>query len=210
MQGKRRYVSAAVVALFAVVLGVASTASAASTAGFAVARDPQIPGSSAATLAAVCEWPVNITNASLQTKTITSSTPRFYTSTAWTNLECGALTVTVPPGMRGGLVVRTDAELTCTGPAEDETQWCLGRVLVGPVEMFPRELEFDGSFAWAQSSPDVGAWESNSFTRSHTLVCPQGHDMCSWTVQVQVRNHTEGLDFRVDGSTVEAQLTYAP
>jgi hypothetical protein len=210
VQGKKRYVPMVAV-LFAILLGAASAAAAApSRANQAAASDPQVPSGFAAAAAATCEWPVNITNASLQTKTITSSTPRNYASTAWTNLDCGALTVTVPAGMRGGLVVRTDAELTCTGPAEDQTQWCLGRVLVGPSEMFPRELESDGSFAWAQSSPDIGAWESNSFTRSHTLVCPQGTAPCSWTVQVQVRNHTEGLDFRVDGSTVEAQLTYAP
>lgn len=192
-------------ALAAVFLGV-PTATMASTGKAPL--DPQVP-SGLSTQAAVCEWPVNATNAALQTKVITSSTPRFYGSTLWTNLECAGLTVTVPPGMRGGLVVRTDAEVTCTGPTPDQTQWCLGRVLVSGVEAFPRELEIDGSFAWAQSSPDIGAWESNSFTRSITLSCPSSAPApCAWGVQVQVRNHVDGLNFRVDGSTVEAQVTY--
>lgn len=175
-------------------------------------QDPQVSGGVSAQ-AATCETPVNVTNALLQTKTVTSSTARFYTSTDWTNLECGQLTVSVPRDMRGGLVVRTDAELTCTGPTPDQTQWCLGRVLVNGVEGYPKATEADGSFAWAQSSPDAGAWESNSFTRSLTLRCPTSSTTnlpCMWNVQVQVRNHVDGLTFRVDDSTVEAQLTYAP
>lgn len=172
-------------------------------------KDPQIPAGTVSAAAAVCEWPVNATNVMLQTKTITSSTPRYKGDTAWSDLECGALTVTVPQGMRGGLVVHVDAEVTCTGPSPDAFEWCLGRVLVGGLDAFPRELEIDGSFAWAQSSPDSGAWESNAFTRSMTLECPRTHEgPCSWPVKVQVRNHTDGLSFRVDGSTVEAQLTY--
>ncbi|HEU5187836.1 MAG TPA: hypothetical protein VFT87_05025 [Candidatus Saccharimonadales bacterium] len=202
---KRKLHITAMAALAAILLGVpaASVASASKTP-----HDPQVP-SGVSTQAAVCEWPVNATNAALQTKVVTSSTPRFKSDTAWSNLECGALTVTVPPGMRGGMVVRTDAEVTCTGPAPDTTQWCLGRVLVNGVEAFPRELELDGSFAWAQSSTDFGAWESNSFTRSMTLNCPSSaNEPCAWQVQVQVRNHMDDLSFRVDGSTVEAQLTY--
>lgn len=202
---KRKLRMSAMMAVAIILLG-APTASMASSSK--APSDPQVPGN-LSIQAAVCEWPVNATNAALQTKVVTSSTPRFKSDTAWSNLECGALTVTVPPGMRGGLVVRTDAEVTCTGPVLDQTQWCLGRVLVGGVEAFPRELEVDGSFAWAQSSPDVGAWESNSFTRSMTLDCPaSAPSLCAWNVVVQVRNHAAGLNFRVDGSTVEAQLTY--
>jgi hypothetical protein len=56
---------------------------------------------------------------------------------------------------------------------------------------------------------DVGAWESNAFTRSLQVRCPlTALPECSYRVQVQVRNHTQGLNFRVDDSTVEAQLTY--
>lgn len=174
-------------------------------------QDPQVTGGVSAQ-AAVCEVPVNVTNGSMQDKTVTSVTPRFYTSVAWTNLECGQLTVSVPRGMRGGVVVRTDAEVTCTGPTPDQTQWCLGRVLVnGVVVASPKTEEVDGSFAWAQSSPDVGAWESNSFTRSFTVRCPTSSTTnvpCTWNVQVQVRNHVDGLNFRVDDSTVEGQVTY--
>lgn len=190
----------------AMLVGVPAISMAASDAP----KDPQVPGGVSAA-AAVCEWPVNATNAALQTKTVTSSTARVKTDTAWSDLECGSLTVTVPAGMRGGLVVHVDAEVTCTGPVADTTEWCQGRVLVGNpgLDAFPRELEVDGSFAWAHSSPDAGAWESNAFTRSMTLECPRNHEgPCSWPVKVQVRNHADGLNFRVDGSTVEAQVTY--
>ena len=193
----------AMAGLAAILLGVPA---ASATASSSAPKDPQVPGS-VSVQAATCEWPVNATNSALQTKTITSSTARFKADTVWSNLECGALTVTVPPGMRGGLVVSTDAEVTCTGAAPDQTQWCLGRVLVNGIEAFPRELEIDGSFAWAQSSTDVGAWESNAFTRSTTLTCASTSP-CSWNVQVQVRNHVDGLNFRIDGSTVQAQVTY--
>ncbi len=173
-------------------------------------KDPQkSDGLSAA--AASCMFPVNATNSALQTKTVTSRDARNYSATAWTNLECGQLTVTVPRGRNAGLVVRTDAELTCTGSAPDATQWCEGRVLVSGVQAEPAAQEADGSFAWAQSSTDVGAWESNSFTRSATLRCPAVSTTqlpCAFSVNVQVKAHTTGLNFRVDDSTVEAQLTY--
>lgn len=192
------------VGLAAVLLGV-SVASASGSSS--TPHDPQVPGSTVQ--AAVCEWPVNVTNSALQTKTITSSSARFNSGTVWSNLECGALTVTVPPRTIGGLVVRVDAEVTCTGLEPDQTQWCQGQVLVDGLAAFPRELEADGSFAWAQSSTDFGAWESNSFTRSQTLVC-RTTTPCTSLVQVQVRNHASGLSFRIDGSTVEAQVTYQP
>lgn len=162
--------------------------------------------------AATCMFPVNSTNSALQTKTVTSRDPRYYTATSWTNLECGQLTVTVPRGRSAGLVVRTDAEVTCTelGSA-NRTEWCEGRVLVNGVGGEPAAQELDGSFAWAQSSLDAGAWESNSFTRSRTLRCPVVSTTvlpCAYSVNVQVKTHASGLNFRVDDSTVEAQLTY--
>ncbi len=180
-----------------------------SGAALSAPKDPQIPGGRVSAAAVACEWPVNATNSALQTRTVTSSEPRYKMDTAWSDLECGMLTVTVPRGMRGGLVVHVDAEVTCTGTSPDATEWCLGRVLVGGLDAFPRELEVDGSFAWAQSSTDGGAWESNAFTRSVTLECSPNHEgPCSWPVKVQVRNHAPGLSFRIDGSTVEAQTTY--
>lgn|GEM_PF-6356555 len=204
---RRPFFVAAIAATVVVLLGVPAAGVAAVGNG---PKDPQVAdGTARAAAAATCEWPVNATNSALQTKTITSSEARYKADIAWSNLECGALTVTVPPGMRAGLVVRTDAEVTCTGSSPDQTEWCLGRVLVNGLEAFPRELEADGSFSWAQSSPDFGAWESAAFTRSTTLTC-MGNVVCSWNVQVQVRNHAEGLSFRIDGSTVEAQLTYYP
>ena len=162
--------------------------------------------------AATCMFPVSATNSMLQTKTVTSRDARFYSTTAWTDLECGQLTVTVPRGRTAGLVVRTDAEVTCTelGSA-NRTEWCEGRVLVNGVGGEPAAQEVDGSFAWARSSLDAGAWESNSFTRSRTLRCPVVSTTllpCSFDVRVQVKNHNTGLNFRVDDSTVEAQLTY--
>lgn len=193
--------------LSAILLGVPAASVASSKAA---PKDPQMPGGVASIQAAVCEWPVNNTNAALQTRTVTSSSARFKTDTAWSTLECGTLVVTVPPGMRGGLVVHVDAEVTCTGLSPDATEWCQGRVLVDGVAAFPRELEVDGSFAWAQSSTDFGAWESNGFTRSMQLTCPSSATApCSKLVQVQWRNHAENLSFRVDGSTVEAQVTYS-
>ncbi len=161
--------------------------------------------------AATCMFPVNATNSALQTKTVTSRDPRYYSATTWTDLECGQLTVTVPRGKSAGLVMRTDAEVTCTGSTPDTTQWCEGRVLVNGVGGEPAAQEVDGSFAWAQSSPDAGAWESNSFTRSRTLRCPVVSTTvlpCVYSVSVQVKAHTTGLNFRVDDSTLEAQLTY--
>lgn len=162
--------------------------------------------------AATCMFPVDATNAMLQTKTVTSRDARYYNTTAWTDLECGQLTVTVPRGRTGDVVIRTDAEVTCTelGSA-DRTEWCEGRVLVNGVEAEPAPQEVDGSFAWAQSSLDAGAWESNSFTRSASLRCPLISTNllpCSFKVNVQVKNHNNNLNFRVDDSTVEAQLTY--
>jgi hypothetical protein len=172
-------------------------------------QDPQASGPAA--LAAVCQFPVSATNPYMQSKTVTSVDARFYSSTDWTPLECGQLTVSVPRGHRAGLVVDVSAEVTCTGPAPDQTQWCQGRVMVGNTEAHPRVTEADGSFAWAQSSNDVGAWESNAFERSLTLSCPAStttQTPCVWPVRVDVRNHTTGLNFRVDDSSVHAGLTY--
>jgi hypothetical protein len=174
--------------------------------------DVQVPAGTVSGAAAVCVYPLPVTNGELQTKAVTSVTPRFHDSTVWTNLECGSLSVSVPRGKRGLLAVRTGGEVTCTGPAVDQTQWCEGRVLVNGFQAHPAAQEADGSFAWAQSSPDVGAWEANSFSRFQTLSCPTTSllPLCTWNVQVQVRNHAEGLSFRVDESTVETQVTYTP
>src|SRR6185503_14643509 len=103
---KRPLYIAAMAVMAVVLLGVPA---AAGPSGSNAPKDPQVPGGVAALAAAACEWPVNATNSALQTKTVTSSAARYKSDTAWSNLECGALTVTVPPGMRGGLVVRTDA-----------------------------------------------------------------------------------------------------
>jgi len=111
--------------------------------------------------------------------------------------------------MRAGVVVRVDAEVICTEQTAT-TQWCMGRVLFGAsgVEGQPNAPEPD-SFSWAHSTTDIGEWESNSFTRSHTLSCPDTHEgPCFFGVKVQVRNHADGLNFRVDDSTVDADLTY--
>jgi len=101
---KRKLRILAMAGIAAVLVGVPAVSLAASSAP----KDPQVPGK-ASVAAAVCEWPVNATNAMLQTKTVTSSSARFKSDTAWSDLECGALTVTVPSGMRGGLVVHVDA-----------------------------------------------------------------------------------------------------
>jgi hypothetical protein len=170
--------------------------------------DAQAKPGAVAALAAVCQTPVNGTNTAVQRKVVTSNDARFYTSTAWTDLECGTLQVSVPAGMRAGAVVKVDAEVLCTEQT-DTTEWCLGRVLFGSTEGQPNAPEGD-SFAWAQSTLDIGAWESAAFTRSLTLSCPEGATggVCFFTIKAQVRNHAEGLLLRVDDSTVDADLTY--
>ena len=178
-----------------------------------VTTDPQVKagGTSLAAPAATCEYPIDATNAALQTKVITSSTARYYTNLEWMDLACGSLTVTVPRGKAAGVTVDANAELTCTHISEaDTTQWCEGRVLVNHTDGFPVETEADGSFAWAHSETDFGAWESNTMSRSRTLRCPENSPGdCSYNVRVQVKVHAPNLEFRVDGSHVRAQLTYS-
>jgi hypothetical protein len=146
------------------------------------------------------------TNGSLQTRVVTSSDPRLYLSTDWTDLDCGTLRVSVPRGRHGLVTVGVDAEVTCTGVAG---HWCLGQVLIGGAAGEPIAPEPD-SFAWAHSDPDPALWESNAFTRTRVLTCPSNgtSTVCVWTVRVQVRNHMDGLVFRVDDSTVKAEVTY--
>jgi len=178
-------------------------------ASAAPGRDNQGASSAAVAAAPVCAG-FSATNAALQTRDLTTNTPEFFTSTGWTTLGCGSYAVTVPRGRVGLVVVKVDAEVTCTGsdPAV-ASQWCLGRVLIGGVEGQPSAPEPD-SFAWAQSSPDSSAWESAAFTRARTMTCPSTHPAttCSYLVQAQVRNHAAGLNFRVDDTSVHTQVTY--
>jgi hypothetical protein len=168
------------------------------------------PAATAVAAAPVCTGGLSATNGALQTRVLTTNTPQFFTGTGYVNLGCGAFGVTVPRGRAGLIVVKVDAEVTCTGsgPAVD-SQWCLGRVLIGGVEGQPSAPEPD-SFAWAQSSPDSAAWESAAFTRTRIVRCPSTNPatVCSYTVAAQVRNHAAGLSFRVDDLTVHAQVTY--
>lgn len=173
--------------------------------GDAVGRvaDPQ--GGPAAARVASCQS-FSATNGSLQTRVVTSSDPRLYYATGWTDLECGSTRVSVARGRHGLVTVGVDAEVTCTGVAG---HWCLGQVLIGGVAGEPVAPEPD-SFAWAHSDPDSSIWESNAFTRTRSLTCPStgSSAVCVWTVRVQVRNHMDGLVFRVDDSTVKAEVTY--
>jgi len=195
-----------VVLALAVVLAVAvpTLAVAVSTAD----NQGTAPAAPSAALAPVCTGGLSATNAALQTRALTTNTPQVFTGTTYTTLGCGTFGVSVPAGRRGLIVVKVDAEVTCTGtdPAVD-SQWCLGRVLIGGVEGQPSAPEPD-SFAWAQSSPDSAAWESAAFTRSRIVVCPAGGPTCGYTIAAQVRNHAAGLNFRVDDLTVHATTTY--
>jgi hypothetical protein len=146
------------------------------------------------------------TNSAVQTRVVTTSTPTFYTSTSWTNLACGSTTVTVPRGRSALVVVSVDGEVTCTGAGG---QWCLGRVLIAGAEGYPTAPEPD-SFSWANSEPNANQWESNAFTRTRALSCPSSSTAasCTFAIVTQVRNHAANLNFRVDDSTVRAQVTY--
>lgn len=192
----------AVAVLAAAAVGAASTGHAAPPAPPATTAQSQ-PTATAA--APVCGL-LSATNAALQTRTLTTNDATVYGSTAWTSLACGTLTVSAPRGRTALTTVNVDAEVTCTGA---DGQWCLGRVLIGNAEGAPAAPEPD-SFAWANSEPNAGQWESNAFTRSRVLACPRTWPTptCVWTVRVQVRNHVAGLSFRVDDSTVKAQSTY--
>jgi hypothetical protein len=151
------------------------------------------------------------TNTATQRRVSTNNTPGFYTSTAWTDLRCGTFNVTVPRGKSALVVVKTDAEVTCTTSDPANDQWCQGRVLINGAEGQPSAPEPD-SFAWANSQVDPNAWESNAFSRTAYLRCPKeagaNARACTFPVKVQVKNHAAGLTFRVDDATVDASLTY--
>ena len=174
-------------------------------AGQATGQSPT-PQAAALPAAAPACWSALATNPYLQTRVVTTSDASTYTSTAFSNLACGVTSVSVPRGRRGLVVVKVDAEVTCTGA---DGQWCLGRVLVGGAEGQPAAPEPD-SFSWANSEPNAAQWESNAFTRTRLLYCPSTTPAasCVYPVVVQVRNHATGLVLRVDDSTVHAQVTY--
>jgi hypothetical protein len=154
------------------------------------------------------------TNSAGQRRVSTNNTPGFYTATSWTDLKCGTFNVTVPAGKSALVVVKTDAEVTCTTASAADSQWCQGRVLINGAEGQPTAPEPD-SFSWSNSQTDSSAWESNAFSRTAYLRCPSGavgavlaSKVCTFPIKVQVKNHAAGLNFRVDDATVDASLTY--
>ncbi|HVQ44919.1 MAG TPA: hypothetical protein VMT30_08260 [Candidatus Saccharimonadia bacterium] len=149
------------------------------------------------------------TNAAVQRRAYTNNTPTAYTTTDWVNLQCGSFTVTVPRGKSALAVVKVDGEVTCTNSAAANNQWCEGRVLINGAEGQPSAPEPD-SFAWSNSQVDPNAWESNAFTRTAYLRCsPNTREaVCTYFVRAQVKNHASGLNFRLDDTTVDANLTY--
>ena len=149
------------------------------------------------------------TNAAVQSRVYTNNTPTNYTNTDWVNMQCGSFTVTVPRGKSALAVVKVDGEVTCTNPTASNSQWCQGRVLIDGAEGQPSAPEPD-SFAWSNSQVDANAWESNAFTRTAYLRCSPNtkEAMCTYFVRAQVKNHSTGLNFRIDDSTVDAHLTY--
>jgi hypothetical protein len=147
------------------------------------------------------------TNTAVQTRVVTSSDARVSSSTNWTALPCGSSTVTIARGRNALVTATVDAEVVCTGA---EGQWCSGRVLIDGAEGLPTAPEPD-SFAWASSQPSTTRWESAGFTRTRLLRCPALPSVtsaCVYGLVTQVRNHTTGLSFRVDDSTVHVQATY--
>ena len=185
--------------------GIAAAA-ALCTAAAAAPAAPSGQGATAAPAAApVCQT-FAAANTALQTRVVTSSDATIYTSTAWTNLACGATVITAPRGRSVLVVAQVDAEVTCTGA---DGQWCLGRVLVGNAAGSPAAPEPD-SFSWANSEPNATQWESNAFTRTRDLTCPRNFALatCTWRIVAQVRNHATGLTLRVDDSTLHVTGTY--
>lgn len=170
---------------------------------------PQPKGTSAdgnaAALAASCFTFAPAANALGVRRTVTTSDAAFYTLTAFQNLECGAATIPVPFGKRAMIVVRSDAELTCTGGLGS---WCEGQVLINGTVAFPQAPDITGSFAWAHSDPDFGAYESNSFTRSLAVGPCGAAGGCLVPIQVRTRNISAGLTFRVDDLTVDVDASY--
>jgi len=148
------------------------------------------------------------TNASVQNRVYTNNTATNYTNTDWANMQCGSFSVSVPRGKSALVVVKTDAEVSCTVSTSD-SQWCQGRVLIDNVEGQPNAPESD-SFSWANSQTDGSAWESNAFTRTAAVRCPADNKdaLCTYMVRAQVKNHAPNMTFRVDDSTVDASVTY--
>lgn len=149
------------------------------------------------------------TNASGQRRVYTSNTATVYTnSAAWQNMQCGSFSVSVPRGKAALIVVKVDGEVTCTVAVSD-SQWCQGRVIIDNTEGKPNAPEPD-SFSWANSQTDPNAWESNAFTRTGTVRCPADHPttICSYMVRAQVKNHAANMSFRVDDTSVDADVTY--
>jgi hypothetical protein len=148
------------------------------------------------------------TNSALQKKVVSNIDAGLYSNTGtWQNMDCGSTTVNVPRGQRALVVAKVDAEVSCQGP---NFEWCLGRVLINGVPGRPNSTEADGSFAWATARPDLNQWESNAFSRTWTVSCPSTATTatCSFPVVTQVMNHTSGMWFRVDDSTLDVQTTY--
>ncbi len=173
------------------------------------AQDSQTDAKAIAALATPDCTLFSATNSATQNRVYTNNTPGFYTSTSWVDLDCGTFSVTVPRGKSALVVVKTDAEVTCTTGDATNNQWCQGRVLIDGAEGQPTAPEPD-SFAWANSQTDPNAWESNAFSRTAYLKCPKKHQAgpCTFPIKVQVQNHGPNLNFRVDDSTVDARLTY--
>jgi len=148
------------------------------------------------------------TNAALQRRVYTNNTPTTYTTTDWVNLQCGSFSVSVPRGKSALIVAKADAEVSCTVSTSD-SQWCQGRILINNLEGQPTAPEPD-SFSWANSQTDPNTWESNAFTRTAYVRCPADsrEALCTYMIRAQIKNHAPNMLFRIDDSTVDADVTY--
>lgn len=136
----------------------------------------------------------------------TTSDPKYYETTAWTNLTCADLTIFIPRGHTSLVVATVNAELSCVGPVGT---WCQGRVLIDNVDSYPMQASDSSPRAWAHAEADYSHYESNSMQASRIYTCPPSSPATSCTVRVtpQVSNYVDGMSFWVDDISTSVVAT---
>lgn len=144
----------------------------------------------------------------------TTSDPKYYTSTSWTNLTCADLSIFIPRGKSALIMADVNAEGACYEPGVTPGSsggWCQGRILIDNVDSYPAQGTDSSPRAWFNSRGYYD-WATSSIHGSRIYTCPKTAPTTSCTVRVtpQVLNTTAGAQFWVDDISTYVTATMIP
>lgn len=131
--------------------------------------------------------------------------------TAWTDLDCGTVTVQVPRGQNVVATVWVNAEIRCKGTSA-ASNYCRGRVLANGTELAPIDSENGDVFTWDTAAPEDRRWRDGSMIRTGLLSCPSDHPTtdCDVKITAQASNNSAASEFWIDNAIVHAQIWKSP